>query len=117
MNAERWHEVKSVLEAALGMDSQKRRDYLDQVCSSDQSLRREVQSLLEADEQARSSFLGSHPLTVRLEKGAHLADYEIQAPLGSGGMGEVYRARDLRLRRDVAIKVLPAFVSFDPERL
>jgi serine/threonine protein kinase len=46
-----------------------------------------------------------------------VGDYEIQSLLGAGGMGEVYRARDLRLRRDVAIKVLPAFVSSDPDRL
>jgi hypothetical protein len=51
------------------MDSEKRRAYLDQVCSSDQSLRREVESLLAADKQARSSFLESPPLTVvRFEK-------------------------------------------------
>ena len=52
-----------------------------------------------------------------LEAGTHLGPYEIIAPLGAGGMGEVYRARDLRLGRDVAIKVLPAAVAGDPERL
>ena len=46
-----------------------------------------------------------------------LGDYEIQSLLGAGGMAEVYRARDLRLRRDVAVKILPAIVSEDPERL
>ena len=117
MTGERWQEIRTVLEAALPMDSEKRRAYLDQVCSSDQSLRREVESLLAADKQARSSFLESPPLTVRLEKGTRLGDYEIQSLLGAGGMGEVYRARDLRLRRNVAVKVLPAVVSSDPERL
>ncbi len=52
-----------------------------------------------------------------LAPGAHLGPYEILAPLGAGGMGEVYRARDARLRRDVAIKVLPASFSSDPDRL
>ncbi|HEY7573604.1 MAG TPA: serine/threonine-protein kinase, partial [Thermoanaerobaculia bacterium] len=52
-----------------------------------------------------------------LSTGTRLGPYEILAPLGAGGMGEVYRARDERLRRDVAIKVLPEAVARDPERL
>jgi len=117
MTGERWQQVKTVLEAVLQMDSEKRRAYLDQVCSSDQSLRREVESLVAAGKQAQSNFLESPPLACRLEAGTRLGDYEIQSLLGAGGMGEVYRARDLRLRRDVAVKVLPAVVSSDPERL
>jgi serine/threonine protein kinase len=117
MTGERWQEIKNVLEAALPMDSEKRRAYLDHACSADESLRREVESLLAADKQAQTSFLESPPLALRLEKGTRLGEYEIQSLLGCGGMGEVYRARDLRLRREVAVKVLPAFVSSDPERL
>jgi len=117
MTGERWQEIKNVLEATLQMDSEKRRAYLDQACASDQSLLREVESLLAADKQAQTNFLQSPPLAIRLEKGTRLGDYEIQSLLGAGGMGEVYRARDLRLRRDVAVKVLPAVVSSDPERL
>jgi hypothetical protein len=49
----------------------------------------------------------------KLIKGTRLGDYEIQSLLGAGGMGEVYRARDLRLRRDVAIKILPASFASD----
>src|SRR5215510_4422626 len=52
-----------------------------------------------------------------LPSGTRLGPYEIVAPLGAGGMGEVYRARDTRLGREVAIKVLPAALSADPERL
>jgi serine/threonine protein kinase/Flp pilus assembly protein TadD len=53
----------------------------------------------------------------QLEKGAQLGQYTILARIGAGGMGEVYRARDTRLNRDVAIKVLPSFFSNDPDRL
>src|SRR5499426_2856496 len=49
--------------------------------------------------------------------GTRLGAYEITAPLGQGGMGEVYRARDARLQRDVAIKVLPPLFASDPERM
>src|SRR5215471_773260 len=52
-----------------------------------------------------------------LQSGTRLGSYELLSLLGEGGMGEVYRARDLELRRDVAIKVLPASVAADPERL
>src|SRR5277367_1526199 len=52
-----------------------------------------------------------------LTPGTKLGPYEIQSPVGAGGMGEVYRARDARLNRDVAIKILPASFSTDPERL
>jgi eukaryotic-like serine/threonine-protein kinase len=52
-----------------------------------------------------------------LTPGTKLGSYEIQSPLGAGGMGEVYRATDTKLGRDVALKVLPAEMAEDPERL
>jgi len=69
--------------------------------------------------------VGTHPLRVgatirlalRLATGSRLGPYEILAPLGAGGMGEVYRARDARLAREVALKVLPAHVAQDGEAL
>src|SRR5881628_3614638 len=52
-----------------------------------------------------------------LAAGHRLGSYEIIGPLGAGGMGEVYKARDTRLNRDIAIKILPESVAADPERL
>jgi serine/threonine protein kinase len=52
-----------------------------------------------------------------LSAGHRLGPYEIVAPIGAGGMGEVYRARDVRLHRDVAVKILPGSFAADPERL
>ena len=52
-----------------------------------------------------------------LQSGTTLGPYEIQSPLGAGGMGEVYRARDTKLGRDIPLKVLPDVFADDPERL
>src|SRR5215472_10097208 len=52
-----------------------------------------------------------------LNPGTHIGSYEIAVLIGAGGMGEVYRARDLKLKREVAIKVLPDLLAGDPERL
>jgi len=116
MTPERWQQVKGVLENVLERAPSERAVFLLQACDGDQALRQEVESLLAGDEQGRSSFLQSPP-SPKLVRGTRLGDYEIHSLLGAGGMGEVYRARDLRLRRDVAIKVLPAFVASDPDRL
>ncbi len=116
MTPERWAQANDVLQRAMQLSPEKRTAFLDSACASDPSLRPEVESLLSAADHARSSFLESRP-DAELARGTRLGDYEIQSLLGAGGMGEVYRARDLRLRREVAIKVLPAFVSSDPERL
>jgi TolB-like protein/Tfp pilus assembly protein PilF len=116
MTPERWQQVKGVLQNVLELAPSGRAAFLDGACNGDPLLRQEVDSLLAAGDEGRSSFL-QFPPTVHLGKGTRVGDYEIQSLLGAGGMGEVYRARDLRLRREVAIKVLPVFVSSDPDRL
>lgn len=117
MTPERWQEVKKVLAGALERPSEQRGVYLDQVCT-DADLRSQVESLIAANDGGQTSFLNPPTVTSPpLQKGTQLAEYTILAQIGAGGMGEVYRARDKRLNRDVAIKVLPPFVTGDPDRL
>jgi tetratricopeptide (TPR) repeat protein len=106
---ERWQAVKEVLASALERAPGERRAYLDQACT-EPALRREVESLIAAQEEGDSTFLErpiveSHEM---LNNGMKLGPYEVLARIGMGGMGVVYRARDGRLERDVAIKVLPS---------
>jgi serine/threonine protein kinase len=116
MTPERWAEVNDVLHRAMELVPERRDVFLDEACAADDSLRHEVESLLAASDRAGSSFLQSSP-AMRLVRGTQLDGYEIQDLLGAGGMGEVYRARDLRLHRNVAVKVLPAQAASDPDRL
>ncbi|HXJ15860.1 MAG TPA: serine/threonine-protein kinase, partial [Candidatus Polarisedimenticolia bacterium] len=109
--------MKKILAGALERAQAERHAYLDQACT-DPDLRREVESLIAAHEQGDTSFL-EQPTTAdaALQKGTQLGQFTILERIGSGGMGEVYRAQDSKLKRDVAIKVLPQVFVNDPERL
>ncbi|MGO9084750.1 MAG: protein kinase domain-containing protein [Terriglobales bacterium] len=117
MTPERWQQIREVLEKALSLAPEQRSALLARACASDPDLRKEVETLLASSDDVRSSFLESPPARAALSPGTKLGEYEIKSMLGAGGMGEVYRARDARLGRDVAIKVLPAMVSSDSDRL
>jgi serine/threonine protein kinase/Tol biopolymer transport system component len=117
MTPERWQKLSNVLYQALELAPGDRSAFLDRACASDTALRREIESLLSASDDMKSSFLKSSSLAMTIKPGTRLDEYEVETLIGSGGMGEVYRARDARLKRAVAIKVLPQFVSNDPDRL
>jgi eukaryotic-like serine/threonine-protein kinase len=115
---ERWQEVKKVLAAVLEKKPEERTAYLDRA-DAEPDVRREVESLLLAEKRAKSSFLAEPAVTPQSElaTGNRLGAYEIVARIGAGGMGEVYQARDTKLGRSVAIKVLPLAFVEDQDRL
>jgi eukaryotic-like serine/threonine-protein kinase len=119
MNAERWQSVKLLFESALAQPRDEREPYLRRECAGDGDLIRQVQSLLAAHDGAGSFLNSESPAAsaIKLEPGTILGSYEIISLIGAGGMGEVYRARDARIGRDVAIKRLPRHLGLDRDRL
>src|SRR5262245_11678456 len=118
MNPDRWRQITEIFHAALERDEKSRTAFLDDACRHDPSLRAEVERLIASHHEAGT--LGDTPIAVsavHLEPGTAFGAYLVSGLLGAGGMGQVYRARDPKLGRDVAIKVLPAEVANDPDRL
>jgi hypothetical protein len=114
----RWRRVTALFHEAVARPPSERSAFLDDACAGDAGLRRDVDELVTAHRDAGS--FGSAPLFVpaeHLAPGAWLGPYRIERLVETGGMGEVYRARDTKLDRDVAIKVLPSELAQDRERL
>jgi Tol biopolymer transport system component len=122
---DRWQHAERLFHAALARDDSERPAFLREACGGDESLRRDVESLLtfETDAQAfmQASALEIAPAVIHSALstplvGQRLGPYDIGALLGAGGMGDVYRARDTMLGREVAIKILPDAFMADADR-
>ncbi|HKS10524.1 MAG TPA: serine/threonine-protein kinase [Pyrinomonadaceae bacterium] len=131
MSPERWQQISRIFKSAISLDGEARAAYVANQCGTDSSLRSEVEKLLAFHQRAGDeNFIGGRAaddgavllvenveLKPRLEKGRQLGSYLILDQLGAGGMGEVYLAKDSRLERTVALKVLSPDIAEDKRRM
>src|SRR5262249_54618527 len=116
---DRWQRVKALFQAAVERPPGERAAFLASEVGDDDQLRVEVESLLAAD----TGDDGAHDQLLIVADAVHpapprrIGQYEIVQLIGAGSMGEVYRARDTKLNRDVALKVLPPLFAIDPDRV
>jgi serine/threonine protein kinase/Tol biopolymer transport system component len=122
---ERWQQITEIFHRALARDARDRAAYLAEACAGDEIVRREVEEML-AQPMASDGLLDRLALSAARSQarteaavltGRRLGFYQIETCIGSGGMGDVYRALDTKLGRSVAIKILPPAFTSDPERL
>ncbi len=121
MTPERWRYLSEIFHAALAHEASARAGYLDQACAGDRTLRAEVDAMIAAHSEAAASTAALLSLSItqmpRLGSGVTFGTYHIEGFIDAGGMGEVYRARDTKLGREVAIKILPAAFTADADRV
>jgi serine/threonine protein kinase len=120
---DRWREIETLYNSACERKPEERRAYLESACGGDESLRLEVESLLDQEELA-ANFLETHEsktpgnaVEASVPADEQIGPYLVLEFLQKGGMGEVYKARDMRLDRTVAIKFLPRALASDPAAL
>jgi eukaryotic-like serine/threonine-protein kinase len=123
MDPERWRQIESLYHSASQLEPDQRREYLAEFTSGNDQLRKDVELLLSASVStdalrggALSDLAGealSFECRTILPVGSELGPYRIEAMVGAGGMSEVYRARDTRLDRAVALKILRSQTSID----
>ena len=137
MTDDRWQRVKALFQAAVERPLADRKAFVAAGADGDEDVRRDVESLLASDAAGASrldglpvagaaihadgarnlSAIDETHLPAARGPGRRIGPYKLLGLLGAGAMGEVYRARDTRLNREVALKVLPELFALDPDRL